>query len=117
LCPNARAAPPVASIAADRLLYQPTLQVGHRLQEAVNCGRQGCHVVVGQHAFRRFRAVHGRGQAPARESLKNSIPGIFQLAAARYTPARRCLNQWLTPLIQVGASCPRREALNKSALP
>jgi hypothetical protein len=49
--------------------------------------------------------------------LKNPVPGIFQLAASRYTPAMRSLDQWLAPLIQAGASCPGREALNKSALP
>jgi hypothetical protein len=27
------------------------------------------------------------------------------------------MDQWLTPLIHAGASCPGREALNKSALP
>jgi hypothetical protein len=52
-----------------------------------------------------------------REMLKNPRDGIFKLAASQYTPAMRSLDQWLTPLIQAGASCPGREALNKSALP
>jgi hypothetical protein len=49
--------------------------------------------------------------------LKNPVPGIFQLTASRRTPAMHSLDQWLAPLIQAGASCPGREALNKSALP
>ena len=43
------------------------------------------------------------------KELKNFVPGIFQLAAARYMPALRSLNQRLTPLIQAGASCPGRK--------
>jgi hypothetical protein len=54
---------------------------------------------------------------PAKKMPKNSLPGIFQLASARCTPAPRSMNQWLTPLIHAGASCPGREALKKSALP
>jgi hypothetical protein len=46
-----------------------------------------------------------------RDMPKNSVPGIFQLAAARYTPAMRSLDQWLAPLLQAGASYPGREAL------
>ena len=53
----------------------------------------------------------------AMEMLKNSLPGIFQLAVARYTPARRSVNQGRMPLTHAGASCPGREALNKSAFP
>jgi hypothetical protein len=44
-------------------------------------------------------------------------PWNFQLAAARYTPEPHFMSQRLTPLTHAGASCPRREALNKSALP
>ena len=35
--------------------------------------------------------------------LKNSIPGIFQLAAARVTPALRCVDQGLGSQIHTPA--------------
>jgi hypothetical protein len=43
------------------------------------------------------------------DMLKNSILGIFQLAAARDTPAPRSMNQGLTALIHARASCPGRK--------
>ena len=52
-----------------------------------------------------------------KEPLKNSLPAIFQLAAARVTPTPRSINQRLTPLIDAGVSCPGREPVNKSSVP
>jgi hypothetical protein len=49
--------------------------------------------------------------------LKHSIPGIFQLAAARVAPALRFIDQWPAPLIDAGASRPGRAAPNKMARP
>jgi hypothetical protein len=43
------------------------------------------------------------------EMLKNSLREIFPLAAARYMPALRSINQGLMPLIDAGASCPGRK--------